>query len=318
MGNMKPLVLAIFVIVILGGVAVFYTLGRSSDLPGTATSLESSSAVNHQVDRGHHEGHLSRTLSQVREAILENTRLGSNLDPAVAQERLIALLKAEEHSVLEVISSLEDPVIEGEFPHEELTYDFGLLGSTLGKFYATEKGSFSELFERMSPALENFKVISPTLNTFVNNVDEERLQQVADWVAQDPDEEFRYFISSTLGAVISSQDFDQAVEVYHSFSQGRTSANYLTGLVMKHAQSDPGKIGLFLKSLPDSPDLDQAVSIYVDDVAVVDPPIAMEWAMKIKDPDSRGFAIDRVSRVWKRSNPQVFERWELETQQKQN
>jgi len=206
---------------------------------------------------------------------------------------------------------MEDPVVEnGKLPQEAPLYDFALIGSALGEFYASKEGDFTDLYERVSPAFKNWKIVHDTLNSFIRETDDmDRLRQVFSWLKEDPEDDFRYEAASSLGVVIAANNFDESVELMGLLPQGRTSSRYLSSLIMEYSQERTEKIGLLLRDLPESQNLTEAIGVYVDEVAAFDPSTAMEWALSITDDGERDFAVFRVSKVWRKSDPESFESW---------
>lgn len=75
------------------------------------------------------------------------------------------------------------------------------------------------------------------------------------------------------------------------------------------AERDPYEAGVYLNSLPASPELDRSVAEYSREVARVDPDGAMSFAVSVNDPRLRADTIRRVARDWQRSSPEDYAAW---------
>lgn len=75
------------------------------------------------------------------------------------------------------------------------------------------------------------------------------------------------------------------------------------------AERDPYEAGVYLNSLPASPELDRSVAEYSREVARVDPDGAMSFAVSVNDARLRADTIRRVARDWERSSPEAYAAW---------
>ncbi|MGJ8650090.1 MAG: hypothetical protein ACSHX4_07015 [Opitutaceae bacterium] len=101
-------------------------------------------------------------------------------------------------------------------------------------------------------------------------------------------------------AVEFVSDYKENTEVY---------SRAMAEAIEEWAERDPYEAGVYLNSLPASPDLDRSVAEYSREVARVDPDGAMSFAVSVNDPRIRADTIRRVARDWQRSSPEDYAAW---------
>ncbi|MDP4645047.1 MAG: hypothetical protein NWS71_11460 [Opitutales bacterium] len=105
-------------------------------------------------------------------------------------------------------------------------------------------------------------------------------------------------------------DPQAAVEFVSGYKENtEVYARAMAEAIEEWAERDPYEAGVYLNSLPASPDLDRSVAEYSREVARVDPDGAMSFAVSVNDPRIRADTIRRVARDWQRSSPEDYAAW---------